>query len=72
MAEPTDTERLDYLTQTLQPLYTIVTQQLEPRTDGGNGYDLRVHVEGWVVGSHTGEHGTPRDAIDAAMLLQNI
>ena len=72
MATPTDTERLDYLTQTLQPLYTIITQHVEQRADGGNGYELLIHVEGWVVGSLTDEYDTPRDAIDAAMLLQNI
>ena len=53
---PTDSERLDFLEKTLQPLFTVY-----------DGRDRK--FVGWCVGYSPGEHASAREAIDAAMRL---
>ena len=65
----TDSDRLNYLEQTRQPLHIVFSSELQIEQHLDGSISSTYAFLGWCVGLNSSEHLTVREAIDAAMRL---
>jgi hypothetical protein len=64
-----DTARLDFLERTQTALYIISHEEWRHGDETESRLEKTSVFDGWCAGSSTKEYRTPREAIDAIMLL---